>query len=280
MRFALMLLLLVGLVYGGALALLYVKQRSMLYFPDPQKFLPEEIGLSAFKAETLETSDGERIIVWFAPAKQGLPTLLRFHGNASSVDYEARLFGHYLEHGYGLMIVSYRGFGGSTGSPSQGGLILDGLAAYDSLIDRGLTARDIIVSGHSLGAGVAVQIATRRPVRAAILVSPFTAAVDVAAERFPWAPVSALMKDQYRSRDLIGEIKVPVLIIHGTQDQTIPVEHGKRLFALANEPKTLAILEDAGHANLMDYGSEEQALAFLANLVSEKSTVGQSTVGQ
>ncbi|WP_350333724.1 alpha/beta hydrolase [Coralliovum pocilloporae] len=271
MRLFLILLLIVCVLYGGALAALYFKQRQLLYFPDPQRVSPADIGLAQFSVEELQTPDGETLIAWYAEAQNGLPTLLRFHGNASTVDYEAKILSHYLDHGYGLMILSYRGFAGSTGSPSEDGLILDGLTAYDALAAKGVPPEQVIVSGHSLGAGIVVQIAARRPVRAAILVSPFTAASDVAQERYPWVPVSLLMKDQYRSREQIGKITAPILIIHGTQDQTIPVAHGERLFALANEPKELAILEGAGHANLMDYGSEERALAFLSDLVAAKA---------
>jgi len=145
------------------------------------------------------------------------------------------------------LFVSYRGYGASTGSISEQGFITDALTAYDFLLKRGVAPEQIALVGESLGTGVAVQLAAQRPVGALALEAPFTAAVDVAAEVYPWLPVRWLMKDQFISRDVIGRVKVPLLILHGDADRVIPVEHGRRLFAMANEPKELVILPGAGH---------------------------------
>jgi fermentation-respiration switch protein FrsA (DUF1100 family) len=153
----------------------------------------------------------------------------------------------YQEQGFGALFLSYRGYGASTGSMSEQGFITDALTAYDVLARDGIPPSMIAVVGESLGTGVAVQVAAQRPVAALALEAPFTAAVDVAAGLYWYLPVGLLMKDQYRSRDHIAAVRVPLLIQHGDADRVIPVEQGRRLFEMANEPKQLVILTGEGH---------------------------------
>jgi len=154
------------------------------------------------------------------------------------------------ETGDGLLGVEYRGYPGSTGSPSEEGLLRDGEATYAKALELGFPADHIVAMGESLGTGVAVDLAARHPVAALVLDSPFSATVDVAAARYWMFPVRLLMRDQFRSDERIGKVSAPVLMVHGTADRTIAIGFAERLFALANEPKTFMRVSGAGHLAL------------------------------
>lgn len=241
------LLLIGGCAYLAITVFMYLQQRSLQYFPGRTAAPPEAFGLSGVTVERIVTPDGETIAAWHAPAPPGQPTILFFHGNGGEMSDRHRRMAFYQGRGFGALFVSYRGYGASTGAISEPGFITDALAAHDVLTARGVAPGMIALVGESLGTGVAVQLAARRPVAALVLEAPFTAAVDVAAAVYPWLPVGLLMKDQFRSRDWIGQVKVPLLILHGDADRVIPVAQGRRLFAMANEPKEFVILPGEGH---------------------------------
>ena len=226
---------------------MYVQQRSLQYFPDHAATPPQALGLSGVAEERVKTPDGETIVLWHAEPKPGQPTILFFHGNSGEISGRPERMAYYQSQGFGAVFVSYRGYGASTGTISEQGFITDALAAYDALIARGVKPEAIAVVGESLGTGVAVQLAAQRPVAALALEAPFTAAVDVAAEIYWWLPVGLLMKDQFRSRDVIGNVKAPLLIQHGDADRTIPVAQGRQLFDMANEPKELVVIPGEDH---------------------------------
>jgi pimeloyl-ACP methyl ester carboxylesterase len=240
-------LLMGAAVYLGLLLYMYLQQRNLQYFPSREGLSPQAVGLSGVSEERVKTPDGETIVLWHAEAKPGMPTILFFHGNGGEVSDRHDRMAFYQGQGFGALFVSYRGYGASTGKISEQGFITDALAAHDFLLARGVAPEEIAVVGESLGSGVAVQLAALRPVAALVLEAPFTAAVDVAAEVYPWLPVRLLMKDQFRSRDVIGKVKVPLLIVHGDADRVIPVAQGRRLFEMANEPKELVIFPGDGH---------------------------------
>ncbi len=234
-------------VYLGLLLYMYLQQRSLQYLPSREGLSPQAVGLSGVSEERVKTPDGETIVLWHSEAKPGMPTILFFHGNGGEISGRPERMAFYQGQGFGALFVSYRGYGASTGDISEQGFITDALTAHDFLLGRGVSADQIVVVGESLGTGVAVQLAAQRPVAALVLEAPFTAAVDVAAEVYPWLPVRLLMKDQFRSRDVIGRVKAPLLIVHGDADRVISVAHGRRLFEMANEPKELVILPGVGH---------------------------------
>ncbi len=241
------LFLLAGAGYVAVALFMYFQQRSLQYFPSRVATPPEAVGLVGVEESRLTTPDGETIVVWQAAPQPGMPVILFLHGNGGELADRADRMAFYQAHGFGAVFVSYRGYGGSSGTISEEGLLLDAATAYDHLRGQGVEAGRIMVVGESLGTGVAVQLAAARPVAAVALEAPFTAAVDVAAERYRWLPVRLLMKDQFRSRDHITAIKVPLLIQHGEDDRVIPLSHGKALHSMANEPKELVVLPEAGH---------------------------------
>ena len=253
-------------IYLAICSLMYFNQRRLTYFPDSRRVSPAELGLSGVSEITLPTPDGETLVAWYAKAKPGEPTLLYFHGNAGSLVTRVERVRKYVERGRGILMLTYRGFGGSTGYPSEASNIADAKMSYDYLIANGLLLEDIILYGESLGSGVAVQTAAARPAGGLVLDAPFTSLADVAAERYPWVPVRWLMSDPYRSDLYLSKLKVPVLVIHGDRDDTVPVEMGRQVYELAGGPKELAIIKDAGHSDHYSFGSFDIINAWIDKL--------------
>ncbi len=213
----------------------------------------------------LTTADGEKVIVWHVPAKPDRPVVLFFHGNGDFLAGRVRRFKGITSDGTGLVALSFRGYAGSTGSPSEQGLLQDAAAAYAFTKAR-YAADRIVVWGFSLGTGVAVAVASEHPIGKLILEAPYTSTVDVAASLLPIVPVSLLMRDQFHSDQRIGEVKVPLLIMHGESDPAIPIRFGERLFGMANEPKQFVRFPGGGHENLDDFGAIETARQFIDGL--------------
>ena len=164
----------------------------------------------------LTTADGEKVIVWHVPAKPGRPVILYFHGNG---DFLAGFFGRFREliaDGTGIVALSYRGYAGSSGHPSERGLLQDAAAAYAFTTAR-YSADRIVVWGFSLGTGVAVALAAEQPIGKLILEAPYTSIADVAASAFPIFPVRLAMKDPFHSDRRIARVKAPLLIMHGAR---------------------------------------------------------------
>jgi uncharacterized protein len=261
------ILLLTSLVaYIAICAGMYFGQRRLLYFPEAKRTPPADEGVPTLSELEIATPDGEKLVAWYAAAKPGQPTILYFHGNGGSLAFRAQRFGRYVDRGRGLLAMSYRGFSGSTGTPTEANNVADAELAYKVLIDRGVKPEDIIIYGESLGTGVGTQLAAKLPTRALILESPYTAIEDRASELYPWLPVALLIRDSYRSRDFIRLVKAPVLIIHGAKDRVVPIAMGRRMFNIANEPKQMIELPDAGHEDHANFGSFEKINAWIDQL--------------
>jgi uncharacterized protein len=249
--------------YLVGLAVLFLVQRSFL-FPIPQKTrtTPEAAGFPEAEEHFLTTVDGEKVIVWHVPAKPGHAVILYFSGNGDFLAGSASRFRAMTLDGTGLVALSYRGYAGSTGVPSEQGLLLDAAAAYAFTSAR-YSADRIAIWGFSLGSGVAVALAAREPVGKLILEAPYTSTAEVAASRFPMVPIRWLMRDQFHSDERIAGITAPLLVMHGARDSTIPIGFGERLFSLAHEPKQFVKFPEGGHDNLGNYGAIETARGFI-----------------
>jgi hypothetical protein len=244
--------LILGLLWSTAVAGIYVVQRDLQYFPARQDPPPQRLGLAGVERVSLATPDGETLVLWWSPPAPGRPTVLFLHGNAGAIADRADRLAFYQSRGLGAAFLSYRGYGGSTGRPTEAGLVTDAETAYRFLRDRGIAADRIVAVGESLGTGVAVQLAARQPVSALVLEAPYTAAVDVAARAYPWVPVRLLMKDRFLSREVIGTVRAPVLILHGEGDRVIPFTQGQALHARVTAPATFVSLGPVGHEALFD----------------------------
>ncbi len=253
--------------YGSVVALLYLTQRSLQYFPENVRTSPTAAGLPRAEEVTLATPDGERVIVWHVPPKEGKPVHLYFHGNGGSLRHRLERFRALTADGSGLVALSYRGYGGSSGHPTEDGLIIDANAAYDYATAR-YPAERIILWGKSLGTGVAVALAADKPVNRMILQSPFTSTADIAAARYWYVPVRLLMKDQFHSDQRIGKVTAPTLVMHGELDRVVPIALGERLFAMIQAPKKFVRFPGAGHLDLSAHGANEVALEFVHGKVS------------
>ena len=257
------LLIVVSVGYVSGLVALFFAQRAFLFpVPTTARTAPEAAGFPHAEEHLLTTADGEKVIVWHVPAKPGRPVVLYFHGNG---DYLAGFFGRFrplIADGIGVVALSFRGYAGSSGQPSEQGLLQDAAAAYAFTTAR-YRADKIIVWGFSLGTGVAVALAADQPVGKLILEAPYTSIADVAASAFWFAPVRLLMRDQFRSDERIARVRVPLLVMHGAQDGTIPLRFGERLFALAHEPKQFVRFGEGAHNDLDDFGAVETARRFI-----------------
>ncbi len=244
----------VACIYLALAGFMYVSQRSLQYFPqqsvrtgfeDPGKF-----GLDGFSAASIETGDGETLKSWLAlPPMRDAPLILYLHGNAGTLGDRAERFGMFHREGFGVLVLSWRGYGGSTGSPSESGLVEDGRAAMKFLQQNGIPASRVILFGESLGSGIATQLAANPDTSplAIVLEAPFTSAADVARTRYWFLPVGLLMKDQYRSIEFAPKVTAPVFVFHGTADMIIPHVQGKRLSEAFAGPKEFLHIEGNGH---------------------------------
>jgi fermentation-respiration switch protein FrsA (DUF1100 family) len=257
------LLIVVSVAYACGLAVLFFVQRSFLFpIPTATRTSPQAAGFPEAEEHVLTTADGEKIIAWHVPAKSGHPVILYFHGNG---DFLAGFFGRFrdlIADGTGVVALSYRGYAGSSGQPSERGLSQDAEAAYAFTTAR-YSADRIVVWGFSLGTGVAVALAAEQPVGKLILEAPYTSLADVAASVFWFAPVRLVMKDPFYSDRRIARVHAPLLVLHGARDPTIPIAFGERLFSLAQEPKQFVRFADGGHNDLDAYGATATARQFI-----------------
>lgn len=240
-----------ALVAGGA----FVLQRRLMYFPDTIRTAPASLGLEGVEERVIATPDGEQVIAWYAKAAPGQPTILYFHGNAGSLAARYERVRKFHASGRGMLMMTYRGYGGSTGRPSERANVADAGLAYDLLIREGVRPRDIILFGESLGTGVAVQIAASREVGGLIMDSPYTTMVETAALHYPWLPVGWLLLDRYESMRYIDRVRAPLLVLHGERDVIVPVAMGRAVFDAASEPKEIVTFPEAAHIQHYLFGS-------------------------
>ncbi|MCZ6841323.1 MAG: alpha/beta hydrolase [SAR324 cluster bacterium] len=220
----------------AALALLVVAwlryglEPSMLYHPTSLGgTTPRDFALP-YREVALETEDGETLGAWWCPRpEREAPLLLFFHGNAGNREDRLHNVAGLWRAGISVLIFDYRGYGGSTGRPSEAGLLADGLAAFDWL-QKETGSHDIVLFGRSLGAAVAAQVAGKRPARALILESAFTSAPEMAKRVLPLPGIHLLVRSRFDTLAAVRNLALPLLVIHGTQDELVPFVMGKRIF--------------------------------------------------
>ena len=240
------------LVYLGLVALIYFKQTSLVFLPEidrDYRTSPAEIGLP-FAPLKLGTADGESLDGWFVPAgtKRAARGLVVFlHGNAGSIAHRLDYLRMFHELGLATLIIDYRGYGQSSGRPSEQGTYLDADAAWLYATQTlGFPADRIVLFGESLGGGVAAQLAAKQRPAALVLASTFTSVPDMGADLYPLLPIRLLAHIRYDSLARLAEIACPLLVIHSRNDDIIPFAHGRRLFEAARPPKQFLEIE-GGH---------------------------------
>jgi uncharacterized protein len=249
--------------YFGALLALFLAQRSIIFpIPQTKATSPRAAGFPRAEDHVLTASDGERVIVWHVPAQTGRAVVLYFPGNGDTLAGSAGRFEAITSDGTGLVALSYRGYAGSSGQPSEQGLLDDAAAVYAFTSARYSPDR-IVVWGFSLGSGPAVALAAEHGIGKLILEAPYTSIADVAAAAFPYLPVRWLVRDSFHSDRRIARVTAPLLIMHGARDPTIPIRFGERLFASAREPKQFVRFPEGGHDDLAGLGAIETARRFI-----------------
>ena len=252
--------------YLAICAFAYFGNRSYMYFPDPARIPPAEAGLNGVQEIEFRAADGTKLVAWYAPAKDGKPTILYFHGNAANAANRAPKIAMMLESDFGVFYLNNRGYGGSAGSPTEANNVADAITAYDYLAGRGAPASSIVGYGESLGSGQAVRLAAERPVAGIVLEAPLTSTIDVASSVYFWLPLRLLITDQYNIERTIPTVRARLLILHGEQDEVIPVDMGRRIYRAANDPKRIEIFPEGHHNDLFDNGAWEKMRDFLLSL--------------
>jgi fermentation-respiration switch protein FrsA (DUF1100 family) len=252
--------------YLAICAVAYFGHRLFMYFPDPTRVAPADAGLEGVEEIEVTARDGTRLVAWYAPANEGKPTIVYFHGNAANAANRAPKIAMMLEDGFGVFYLNNRGYGGSAGSPTEANNVADAITAYDLLARRGVPADRIVAYGESLGSGQAVRLAATRPVAGIVLEAPLTSTVDVARSVYFWLPLRLVIADRYNVEHEIAAVKAPLLILHGEQDEVIPAEMGRRIYGAANEPKRIETFPRGRHNDLFDNGAWEKMRDFLLSL--------------
>ena len=229
--------------------LIYALQRKLIYFPSNYCPTPSQARVGQMQVVSLHTADGLTLHAWYCPASNK-PTIVYFHGNAGHIGDRAILVAPYLTHGYGVLLVTYRGYSQNPGKPTETGLYKDARAALDFLEKQGVTYT--VLFGESIGTAVAIQMATERPISALILQSPFSSLTAVGQYHYPYLPVRWILKDIFASVDKAKNIHVPVLVIHGQNDSIIPPALGYRLVDAFPGSKKVVYVPNRGHNDLYE----------------------------
>ena len=263
MEFVVRVVVVAAVIYLGVVGLVYIVQRQLQYFPDGRMYSPLEAGVPEMSIVRFPSGDGLELISWYHAAATGAPTVIYFQGNAGNIAGRGASIRPWIEVGYGVLLVGYRGYGGGDGRPTEQGLYDDGRGAIAYVRGLGVQPLQIALYGESLGSGVAVKMAVEHDIGGVILEAPFTSAVEVGARAYPIFPVRWLMKDRFDSLSRIADIDAPLLIIHGEADRTIPVSHGRQMLAAARQPKRGVFIAQASHNDLRAYGANAVILEFL-----------------
>jgi fermentation-respiration switch protein FrsA (DUF1100 family) len=248
-------------VYAAVVAGLSLNQDRFFYHPDVARADPGRAGLREFSVLSLTTGDGEHIVGWWRPPQPGHGVVIYLHGNADNLAVRAGRFRDVAATGAGVMAIDYRGYGGSTGQPSERGLYDDARTAWRFVRSNEPNA-PIILWGESLGTGVAVQIATEEDEAGLVLDSPYSDFRSLIRLRAPWFP-SSLVQLRLDSAGKIARTGSPTLIVHCDADRTIPISEAHRLYAAARQPKRFITLPACAHTAIWQGAGKAGVLAFI-----------------
>ncbi|HEY3060094.1 MAG TPA: alpha/beta hydrolase [Chloroflexota bacterium] len=240
-------------IFAGAvavtLALAWLLQRRMIYFPLPQDVPSAATALARAEDVTFDTGDGLRLSGWFAASGTGSgATVMVFNGNAGDRSFRAPLAEALIQASQSVMLFDYRGYGGNPGSPSERGLVSDARAAHRYVVSRNdVDPRRLVYFGESLGAAVAVALASDEPPAALILRSPFTSLADMGRVHYPFLPAGLFLRDRFPVLDQVSGVRCPVLVIAGDRDSIVPAEQSRRVYEAAGGSKRFVVIPGADH---------------------------------
>ena len=253
-EYLLKIILIIPIAYFSLLFIIFIFQRNLLYEPKENNYFGDELKVKIEKVK-IKTSDNFELLGWFHEKDlSNFKTLVFFHGNAGTLENRIHKINHFKDMNINFLIISWRGFSGNLGKPSEKGLYEDGESAINWLKRKGLKDNDIVLYGESLGTGIATHVAQNHKFAGVILESPFTSMVDAAKNVYPYFPIRFLLKDKYESDKKIKNLKSPILIMHGEADKIVPFWMGKKMYELANEPKYSYFSEKDNH--MMEYNEK------------------------
>tara|TARA_X000000368_G_scaffold368884_1_gene317114 strand:- start:443 stop:1258 length:816 start_codon:yes stop_codon:yes gene_type:complete len=235
--YILFLVILVSLVYFFASLGLYIFQRDLLYHPTENNYDGDKLTVNIQEVKII-TDDNIDLLAWYHNKDiNKFKTILFLHGNAGSLENRIHKINHFEDMNINFLLLSWRGFSGNKGKPTEKGLYQDARSAVKWLVKQGVIEENIIIYGESLGTGITTEIAQNKNFAGIILETPFTSMVAAGKSKYPIFPIKLLLKDKYESDKKIKNIKSPVLIMHGEEDQIVPFWMGEKMFQMANEPK-------------------------------------------
>lgn len=255
-------------IYALLIVLMYVFQERFLFMPDQKYYAQSDVGVNSYAEITVTTADSLTLKGWYTAAQPNMPTVLFFHGNASTWQWRARDFEFLAAKGYGVLMAGYRGYGGNAGTPSEAGFYKDAEAYLGYLATQNVKPENIVLYGESLGTGVAVEMAHRhKHIRALVLEVPFSSIAETAAIHYPFVPfMDRIVRNRFDSIYKIGTVTAPKLFLLAGFDRVIPPAEGKRLFEYAPAPKTLKTFDNAGHNDIRAMGGLVTVDAWLTTL--------------
>ena len=243
--------------------MIFLYQRKILFNVSGKPNKPEDYGLNKIKELKIQTSDGVGLLAWFSMPKPNLPLLVYFHGNSFDIGERAHRIKRYINNGWGVLLLAWRGYSGNLGKPTEKNLYIDGESAIKWIIDNlNFDYENLIIYGESLGCAVAVDLGTRYKFKSIVLESPFTSILDIARRRYKIYPVKYFILDKFDNYSKIDKILSPVLIISGKKDEVVPHSHSDKLFLKANNPKKNLFIDEAMHNNLYDFNIDKEVIKF------------------
>ena len=243
----------VVLAYFVIILFVYFYQRSLLYHPSENNYLNDKINFN-YEEIFIETDKNIRLKSWFIKKDLNkFKTILIFHGNAGNLFNRVYKLNELNKLDVNILLISWRGFSGNKGKPTEKNLYHDAEEAVKWLNNLGVVSKNIILYGESLGTGVATEIGKSNIFGGIILESPFTSIANAAKIYYPYLPVNIILKDRYNSIGKIKNIKTPILIMHGKKDNIVPQKMGLELYEKANKPKFNYFPENDDH--MMEYNN-------------------------
>lgn len=253
-------LILIYLFFGF---FLFIFQRKIVFNVSGRPKKPKDYGLDLVKEIKIYTKDDIALLSWFSKPLLNKPILIYFHGNSFDIGERAYRIKKYINVGWGVLLVSWRGYSGNKGNPTEKNLYIDAKAAIEWILKNTATkTNNIILYGESLGTGVALEMATLQSFKSIILEAPFTSIYDLALKRYKIYPFKFLILDKFDNISKIDKIFSPILIISGKNDEVVPHNHSIKLFNRANEPKDSLFIDEALHNNLYEFNIDKKIINF------------------
>ena len=253
------------LIYFVITVVVYFFQRKLLYHP----FSPQITGkglIHNFETINFKTSDNFELKGWFHLKNSNKKTILFLHGNAGNLDNRIDKLNFLGNMDINFLIISWRGYSGNPGNPSETGLYKDALGGIEWLNKKGISNDRIILYGESLGTAITTEVAQNENFAGIILEAPFTSMVDMGKKIYPIFPVKFLLKDKYESKNKIKNIKSPILVLHGRKDKIVPFYMGEKIFEMANSPKFKYFTDLDDHMMNFDEKLVNEIDLFIRNL--------------